>query len=437
MMRTSDKSWILGAGHGLWRFVAAERQIIVRTRGEVRHVRVSRVAHVGTCIVVAAGIGWITFSTTAYFGLRDTVRQREAEIARGEEAFRLLTLDVSESRQRFLAIAGTLERNHTQLVGMMGQNHSLRGDVDTLRGELERAVEERRETDDHRATLKRQLSRLEGEVVEAETRNAELADTLDTTTTQLSDALTEKSEELARGQQMKSRVVRLQSRLSEVRKSQESLLGRITDSTVDDIERAEAVIARTGLSAEQLIARAPTSQDARGGPFIAVDGSEAGPFEQGLSSLYSHMDRWETLQHVLRQLPLLSPVDQYYVASRFGRRRDPFNKRWAVHKGLDLAGPSGQKIRSPGVGTVVFSGRNGRFGNYIEIDHGFGIRTRYGHLRRTLVKKGERVKHRDAIGVLGTSGRSTGPQVHYEIVIDGKQVNPSKFLNAGRNVFKG
>jgi murein DD-endopeptidase MepM/ murein hydrolase activator NlpD len=437
MMRISDRSWVFGAALGLWRFMAAERQIIVRTQGEVRHIRVSRTAHVATCIVAAASIGWVTYSTTAFFGLRDTVRQREAEIARGDEDYRLLAQDVSESRQRFLAIAGALERNHTQLVGMMGQNHSLRGDVDTLRGKLQRAEQEQRETDDHSATLKRQLSRLEGEVVEAETRNAELADTLDNTTTQLSDALTEKSEERALGQRMKSRVVRLQSRLSEVRKSQETLLGHITDSTVGDIERVEAVIARTGLSAEQLIARAPTTQDARGGPFIPVDGSEAEPFEQGLSSLYTHMDRWGTLQHVLRQLPLMSPVDHYYVASRFGRRRDPFNKKWAVHKGLDLAGPSGQKVRSPAVGTVVFSGRNGRFGNFIEIDHGFGIRTRYGHLRRTLVKKGKRVKHREAIGVLGTSGRSTGPHVHYEIVIDGKQVNPSKFLNAGRNVFEG
>ncbi len=97
----------------------------------------------------------------------------------------------------------------------------------------------------------------------------------------------------------------------------------------------------------------------------------------------------------------------------------------------------GQKIRSPATGTVAYAGRKGRFGRFIEIDHGFGIRTRYGHLRRVLVKKGQRVTQRQSIGLLGNSGRSTGPHLHYEIIVDGKQVSPSKFFNAGRDVFPG
>ena len=417
--------------------VAAERQILVCSDGVVRHVRITRGAHAAVCLALAAGAGWIAYSTSAFFDLRDTVRQREAEIARGEEAYRQLTRDVGESRRRFLSIAGALERNHTQLVGLMGQNSSLRGDLESLRGELRSVEHERRETDQHRDTLKRRLSRLEGQVEQAESRNAELATTLQSTSTKLSDALAGKSDERARGLQMKSRVVRLETRLSDVRDSQESLLGRFTDATLGDIARAEAVVGRTGLSVDRLISRAPASEHARGGPFIPIGGIATGPFEQGLTSLYIHMDRWETLQRLVRHLPLMSPVDQYYVASRFGRRRDPFNKRWAVHKGLDLAGPSGQKIMSPAPGTVTYSGRKGRFGRFIEIDHGYGIRTRYGHLRRLLVKKGKRISHRQAIGVLGNSGRSTGPHVHYEILVDGEQVDPSKFLTAGRHVFQG
>ena len=168
-----------------------------------------------------------------------------------------------------------------------------------------------------------------------------------------------------------------------------------------------------------------------------MDATASGPFEISLTSIYTHMDRWETLQRTVRHLPLISPVDQYYVASRFGRRRDPINKRWAVHKGLDLAGPAGQKIRSPADGRIVYAGNKGLFGRFIEIDHGAGIRTRYGHLRRVLVKRGQRVIHGQEIGILGSSGRSTGPHVHYEILVDGKQVNPAKFLKAGRSVFKG
>ncbi len=437
MLRIVEKSWISDAGRRLWRVVAAERQVIVRTHGMVRHVRISRGAHAGACLALAAGVGWIVYSSAAYFALHDTVRQREAEIARGEESYRQLTRSVGESRRRFLTIAGALERNHTQLVGMIGQNRTLLGDLESLRGKLQTAEDMRRETDQHRETLKRQLSQLEGEVVQAETRNTKLANTLESATSRLSDGLAEKTEERTHGERMKSRVVHLESRLSDVRRSQESLLGRITDATISDIERAEAVITRTGLSADRLIQHGPQSREASGGPFFPIDATTAGPFELGLTSLYTHMDRWETLQRLVRHLPLMSPVDQYYVASRFGRRRDPFNKRWAVHKGLDLAGPAGQKIRSPAIGTVVYAGRKGRFGRFIEIDHGFGVHTRYGHLRRVLVKKGQRVTHRQDIGILGNSGRSTGPHLHYEIVVDGKQVNPSKFLKAGRNVFQG
>ena len=320
---------------------------------------------------------------------------------------------------------------------MMGQNRTLLGDLESLRGELQTAQDKHRETDQHKETLKRQLSQLEGEVVQVETRNAELSDTLESATSELSNALAEKTEERTRGERMKSRVVHLESRLSDVRRSQETLLGRITDATVSDIERAEAIIKRTGLSADRFIQRGPRSQDSSGGPFLPIDASTAGPFELGLTSLYTHMDRWETLQRLVRHLPLMSPVDQYYVASRFGRRRDPFNKRWSVHKGLDLAGPAGQKIRSPAIGTVIYAGNKGRFGRFIEIDHGLGIRTRYGHLRRVLVKKGQHVTHSQDIGILGSSGRSTGPHLHYEIIVDGKQVNPSKFFKAGRNVFQG
>ena len=94
-------------------------------------------------------------------------------------------------------------------------------------------------------------------------------------------------------------------------------------------------------------------------------------------------------------------------------------------------------IIAPADGKVIFAGWKGRYGRVIEIDHGFGIVTRYGHLRRTSVKRGNRVKIGDKIGELGSSGRSTGPHVHYEIRVNKKPVDPQKFIKAGKNVFKG
>ena len=149
------------------------------------------------------------------------------------------------------------------------------------------------------------------------------------------------------------------------------------------------------------------------------------------------MDRWEGLQQVVRSIPLTAPLDQFRITSTYGSRRDPVNGRTSSHHGLDLAAPIHTPVMSTAPGKVVFSGWKGRFGRVIVIDHGHGIRTRYAHLRKILVKVGQRVGHREKIGLLGSSGRSTGPHVHYEVQVNGKPRDPMKFLKAGKYVFKG
>jgi murein DD-endopeptidase MepM/ murein hydrolase activator NlpD len=148
------------------------------------------------------------------------------------------------------------------------------------------------------------------------------------------------------------------------------------------------------------------------------------------------MQRLRILQDVLSQLPLTPPLDSYWVSSYFGKRRDPYNGRWAMHEGIDLAGQAGLKIRAGAPGRIVTAGWKGGYGQVVEIDHGYGITTLYGHLKSVTVNEGDQVKHRGEIGRLGNTGRSTGPHVHYEIQVDGKPVDPMNFLKAGRYVFK-
>ena len=108
----------------------------------------------------------------------------------------------------------------------------------------------------------------------------------------------------------------------------------------------------------------------------------------------------------MNRLPLVAPVDQYRLTSTFGPRRDPVNGRMARHFGLDMADPMGTPILAPAPGKVVFAGFSGYYGRLIEIDHGFGVRTRYGHLKAIKVVKGQTVRFREIIGLLGSSGRS-------------------------------
>ena len=108
-----------------------------------------------------------------------------------------------------------------------------------------------------------------------------------------------------------------------------------------------------------------------------------------------------------------------------------------MHYGIDLAGVYHSPVRATAPGVVVRVGWNGSYGRVVEIDHGLGLRTRYGHLHRILVKRGQKVGFRRKIGQMGNSGRSTGAHVHYEILVNGKPLDPAKFMEAGEHVLKG
>ena len=108
-----------------------------------------------------------------------------------------------------------------------------------------------------------------------------------------------------------------------------------------------------------------------------------------------------------------------------------------MHKGTDFSAPSRSVIFATAEGKVVYRGWKGRYGRLVEIDHGFGIRTRYGHMRKIYVRRGQQIRLGQKIGQVGTSGRSTGPHVHYEIIVRGRNVDPLKFIGAGKDVFKG
>jgi murein DD-endopeptidase MepM/ murein hydrolase activator NlpD len=153
--------------------------------------------------------------------------------------------------------------------------------------------------------------------------------------------------------------------------------------------------------------------------------------------LDERLNRWSALRILLVSLPLTAPVDQYRISSSYGARTDPVNGRKAKHRAVDFAAPSGASIYATAPGKIVFAGWRGRYGRTIEIDHGHGIRTRYAHLRKILVKVGDEVDHRQKIGLVGSSGRSTGPHVHYEVRYKNQARNPMKFLKAGKYVFKG
>lgn len=158
-----------------------------------------------------------------------------------------------------------------------------------------------------------------------------------------------------------------------------------------------------------------------GGPYLA-------PRETLGKDLLYRSDRYlDTFNY----LPLGRPVPGP-VTSRFGHRTDPVNGKKGFHSGVDMRGRNGQTIHSTGSGIVSQARFNGSYGRYIEIDHGNGYTTRFAHMKKFLVKKGDKVKRGQAIGKVGSSGRSTGPHLHYEVCLFDKPINPSKFMRVDK-----
>ncbi len=152
--------------------------------------------------------------------------------------------------------------------------------------------------------------------------------------------------------------------------------------------------------------------------------AEATRQEQSLQELQAYFQDQKSL---LASVPSVWPT-RGWVTSDFGSRLDPYTSERVMHAGLDIAGPHGKEIVSPSDGTVVFAGLEGGYGNVVVLDHGYGIKTRYGHLSFIKVKSGERVKRGDVIAAMGNTGRSTGPHLHYEVRVNGIAQNPRKFI---------
>jgi murein DD-endopeptidase MepM/ murein hydrolase activator NlpD len=197
-------------------------------------------------------------------------------------------------------------------------------------------------------------------------------------------------------------------------------------------DKIHNILKNTGLKLPTRLASAELEaapDSAVGGPFVEPETSSE--FEASISDLDIALDRLERVKAVARKMPFANPAPNRQITSLFGNRVDPFFGRLAMHAGIDFRQKTGGKVRATGAGTVIHAGTSGGYGIMVEIDHGNGITTRYGHLSKVLVKEGDIVNEGDLIALSGSTGRSTGPHLHYEIRRNGTAVDPMRFLNAG------
>ncbi len=166
-----------------------------------------------------------------------------------------------------------------------------------------------------------------------------------------------------------------------------------------------------------------------GGPYVPTDSIE---FNKQKEKALDSIDEMMMLDSILQKLPIGTPMHGARTTSGFGYRVDPINRRAARHTGQDFAGPYGSKVYATTSGKISYAKRKGAYGNTIEISHGFGLLTRFAHLSSIKVKEGAWVSKGQLIGIQGSTGRSTGHHLHYEVRLNNTPLNPKKFLKAGQ-----
>jgi septal ring factor EnvC (AmiA/AmiB activator) len=392
---------------------------------------------VGACGLFALS-GWLTVTTVTYFTSYQLWFNTISDMRDLEESYSNLLTDSQRSafavldqletfetasQQQRVALAELAELRRTLGTQLANREHQLeqitdqRNQVRTLVEEFEKSIAGAdgllHSVEKEKTSLKQRLAALQLQV-------REISEQRDT------------GRRVERG--LRWRVAELENQLGEARSGGKLAQTWLKDWVMGSADALQQLVSQTGLDVEEMIARANDSGQGQGGPFQLVNAASAATGAQlpSVDPLATDFQRLTALQKLARSLPLGSPLDHYNLTSSFGKRRDPITGEWAFHGGLDFGAAPNSKIRAPAGGRVVHAGPLGPYGNTVEIDHGMGVTTRFGHLKSVAVEVGEQIELRQVIGVIGSTGRSTGRHLHYEVRVDGTAQDPAKFLNTGR-----
>ncbi|MEZ5930553.1 MAG: peptidoglycan DD-metalloendopeptidase family protein [Alphaproteobacteria bacterium] len=377
---------------------------------------------------------WGTVTNVAYIKAQGIWTQTVDDIKHIELTYTRMLADARQSQVAFLDEIKNFENTGDQQRGAIQAMRTLRH---TLIKQLERQEQQLKQIETQREAANRLISTFEASISETESLLAsavseklDLKERLDSAESQLAEISQQRDagERVEMG--LRWRLTKLESELQE--RQNEGAQVWLKDWALGRAEALEDLFSQTGMDLNLLIARAGELELGQGGPF-QLAGAEAGD-PQATDEITTGIQRLVALQTLARSLPLGAPLDHYNLTSSFGKRSDPITGELAFHGGLDFGAAPNSKIRATAPGRVIHAGPLGPYGNTVEIDHGMGVTTRFGHMKEVTVKAGQEVAFRDVIGIIGSTGRSTGRHLHYEVRLDGEAYDPAKFLDTGRNL---
>jgi murein DD-endopeptidase MepM/ murein hydrolase activator NlpD len=344
----------------------ADRELTIRSGEQVRTLTLSKRKQLTVAIGAFAGASALALSLGA------------------------MAMEQQETEERMLARQAQVESEAARVA-------AFRSDLDTVAEDLQR----------RQAFLEKMVEMLPADVTEEDEPAGETANAAGETVARLGTALPEGAA------------------LARMEQRQLSLAERLTRFAEARAAGAERAIRKLGLDPRAVVASARTGL---GGPLerLSLRGDSA--VDRQFRKLGTSLARLDELENALARIPQVMPADGTMVSSSYGLRRDPFTGEAAMHSGLDFRGAIGAPIHAAAKGRVSFVGIKGGYGNAVEISHGNGLMTRYAHMSGFRARVGQEVAAGDVIGLIGSTGRSTGPHLHFEVRVNDRAVNPRPFL---------
>lgn len=456
---------------------AAERSSrVVQPHGGMRSGLA--VAGIVAAAIAAGGTGYLRYAQLLADEHQAAVQsetanaQLQAELARLRDKLGAANRDLADTQRRLTAASEEAQaklRQRSEAEHRLAANEESKGDkIAQLNRAIEQIQRELKVTESQRVTLMARLSKSEADLAAMAADRAQVQAVVEQWKARLQQLETERNKAMGERDELRGKVSRLEQKLSMAHtppvpaekptaaaappaavppvatapapagvpqpavaaaavavptvapapQHATVVVPRGTHSGIGEIER---VLASAGVDVRHLFSQFGVTRG-EGGPFIPAPNGRA-PAETLTP------EKLAALRAMVKTLPLSAPLTGYEVGSGFGVRRDPINGRSSFHTGLDFDAPYMSPVYATAAGIVTYAGYRDDYGKIVEIDHGNGISTRYAHLHRYTVSVGQRVAAHSQIGFLGSSGRATGPHVHYEVLVNGEPQDPSKFLH--------
>lgn len=431
--------------------ICPEKRIYIQSRDGVRTHSVSPFAQMigGTAILSLAG--WMLVASSAVIVDLIAADDRSAQTLVLQDAYQIRLNELAAERdqraseaqsaqKRFRIAMDQISRQQSAILDLVEKRREIDTALDLMRVRLRDVVVQRDDVVGANDELVAQVTEANESLTQSGSSSADRTRTLQAVSEALADAVEMRDVATAEREKLSQELKTLELRMAVNGRRQDEMVGELEQAVASSFGPLEELFERTDLDVDSLIATVRRNHSGQGGPLGPVGVSTRSFEDAGLNSRFDELmidlDRMNLLRIAAAKVPYTIPVTAAHrFTSPFGPRRDPTGRGRRTHNGIDLAAPLGTPIYAGADGVVVSAGWESGFGNVVRIEHAFGFETLYAHQNKIHVKVGQRVSRGDRIGDMGTTGRSTGVHLHYEVHRNGKPVNPMTYLEAAKDVF--